>query len=486
MSIRIKLVLAYVVMVILSTFILIVAGISIFTNVFKQTTESVFVDPEFSTIITKVVDVVSDLKQAEEYNPDQLTDSEFIKDLTKDSQFFNGGLIVKNNNKLFNYSELPDHDDFYNYLLPTDPKDTTMHPPSEEVNFEYDGKKYFYIDYTFSTIEEPITYYFIADITDLDFVRSERSNGFFGILLMVLAVLSLPLLLIIKKDIIEPIRTLNDGVEHIKKGNLDFRLNTKKNNEIGEVIHSFETMRIELKRSIEKQVSFEENRKELISSISHDLKTPITSIKGHVEGIRDGVANTPEKLEKYLSVIYQQSRDMDQLIDDLFLFSKLDLNKLPFEMQEEVIKPFITSIVSEMKLGWEDDVHQLNLHLNLEDDVKVRMDVQKMRRVFINIIQNAMKYNDKDVQTIDIHVNVFDHAVQFVVSDNGHGIAGDQINSIFERFYRVDESRNKATGGTGLGLAISKQIIEQHGGTIKARSQVDVGTKMIIELEYEG
>jgi histidine kinase len=174
---------------------------------------------------------------------------------------------------------------------------------------------------------------------------------------------------------------------------------------------------------------------------------------------------------------------MDQLIDDLFLFSKLDLNRLPFEMSSVAVNDFMNEIVSEMQLGWEDEHRKLVLHNNLKSEEYVTIDAQKMRRVLINIIQNAMKYMDKEEELIDIHLTQDDNYIQIVVSDNGQGIDEEHVDHIFERFYRVDESRNNKTGGTGLGLAISKQIVEQHQGHIKATSELSKGTKIIVELK---
>ena len=123
-----------------------------------------------------------------------------------------------------------------------------------------------------------------------------------------------------------------------------------------------------------------------------------------MEGIRDGVANTPEKLDKYLEVIYQKSIDMDQLIDDLFLFSKLDLSKLPFEMRDVEVTPFLNELVSEMKLGWENENNRINLNFNSED-LRFTIDQQQIKRVFVNVIQNSMKYIDKAEKNLSRHAN---------------------------------------------------------------------------------
>lgn len=485
MSIRVKLILTYAILLIVSALVLAVSGVAIFTGLFVSTAEAVFVEDEPNIVITQFIDLLAELKQQDEYQPERLVSEDYIEEITHSTAFYNGGLIVEHDGLFYNFNDdLSKSERLYEQLMPTGSfNDHDRADVKGENLVKLDDQRYFYIDYTFNGATDPVTYYFLVDISNTAFIKSEGGMQFFSAILVIMVILMVPLLMIITKDIIKPIKQLEKGVKHIKNGDLAFKLETNRNNEIGEVIRYFDVMRQELKASIEKQIQFEENRKELISSISHDLKTPITSIKGHVEGIRDGVANTPEKLDKYLNVIYQKSRDMDQLIDDLFLFSKLDLNRLPFEMSSQSVSSFITELVNEMKLGWTSENRSIRLHLSLnsEEDF-ITIDVQKIRRVFVNIISNAMKYMDKDQEQIDIYVNELEASYQFVIKDNGMGIPADQVPFIFERFYRVDESRNADTGGTGLGLAISKQIIEQHGGTIMASSQLGEGTKIVIEL----
>lgn len=487
MSIRIKLILTYAILVMISATVLIFSGIAILTGIFSEVSDVVLVEESAHLIVTDVIDLLAELKQADEYNPESLIDPKTIEEITENTRFFNGGLVVRHENKHYNYSALPDDGDFYNQLIKTTDEQGygKFEGHDTEHLVKHDERNYFYIDYTFEVEGEEVVYFFIVDVTETELIGQKSGQKFLGTILVILFIIMAPLLIIVTKDIIQPIKKLEYGVKHIKEGDLDFRLQTKTNNEIGKVVRYFDVMRSELKRSIEQQIKFEENRKELITSISHDLKTPITSIKGHVEGIRDGVANTPEKMEKYLSVIYQKSRDMDQLIDDLFLFSKLDLNRLPFEMKQQNLIPFMTEIYNEMALGWESDHKKmtLNIHTESPDQMMVNIDVMKIKRVFVNIIQNAMKYMDKEEEKIDINITDHDKYIQVVIGDNGQGIDEDHIHQIFNRFYRVDESRNPETGGTGLGLAISKQIIEQHDGHIFATSKVSQGTKIVIELK---
>lgn len=486
MSIRIKLILTYAILVFISALVLIFSGIAMVSNVFIEVTSSVFEETNAHLLLIDVVDLLSELKQAEDYEPEKLIKGDFIKELNDKADFYNGGILVKYEDEVYNFSELPSNENFYSHFVKVSQNYELGHMDGHGDKYlvEYDNKYYFYIDYSFEVKDKEATYFFVVNINKTGEIRDKFASKFFKLIFVMLILITIPLIIIITKDIIMPIRELEKGVKHIKDGNLDFKLRTKSKNEIGRVIKYFDLMRSELKKSINKQMQFEENRKELISSISHDLKTPVTSIKGHIEGIRDGVASTPEKLEKYLNVIYQKTTDIDQLIDDLFLFSKLDLNKLPFDITKVSVTLFLESLINEMKLGWESEKNFINLKINT-DDLYFAIDQQQIKRVFVNIIQNSMKYIEKEIKKIDIVVNNNNEYIQIIITDNGSGIDEDNLSRIFDRFYRVDESRSSETGGTGLGLAIAKEIVNQHGGHIFATSIVGEGTKIIVELKKE-
>ncbi len=482
MSIRLKLILTYMILVIISAGFLLLSSVAVFAGFFNKAANAIFKDTNIDRVVYETVDLLADLKQVQEYSPEKLTDADFIKELNKKIDFFRGGLVVKSNDKYINYSDLPHEDWFYDSLIKTDLN--TGNSESDKHMISHIEDKYIYFDYTFIDQGKEIIYFFVADVSEFKTAGDKAGRGFFIIIFIILLIIVTPLLIILSRDIIAPIRRLEEGVQNIKDGNLDFELVTKKRNEIGKVILSFEKMRMELKKSIDKQVLYEENRRELISSISHDLKTPITSIKGYVEGIMDGVANSPDKMEKYLKVIYQKSVDMDRLIDDLFLFSKLDLNKVPLEREEIMVVPFILQIIEELKMECDSSNFLITVHKNqLMEETTLLIDQQKMKRVFLNIIQNSMKYMDKEDKKIDININNSGKFVQFVIADNGRGIKDENLPFVFEKFYREDQSRNTNTGGTGLGLAIAKQIVEMHEGKIFATSKVGVGTKVIIEIK---
>jgi signal transduction histidine kinase len=287
---------------------------------------------------------------------------------------------------------------------------------------------------------------------------------------------------LVARSIIKPVNKLITAAKEISKGNLDFSIDTSNKDEIGELSRTFETMRQRLKESNELQKKYEENRKQLFANISHDLRTPITSIKGYVEGIRDGVANTPEKMERYLHTIYTKTKDLDALIEELFLYSKLDLNKIPFHFQKVNLYDFLKDFVEELQFDVEKDQIAINLDA-VEKEYIVMADLDKLRRVVMNISQNAIKHLDKDNKKISFILTADDKQVTVQICDNGAGIPREDLPYIFDQFYRADVARSTKTGGSGLGLAIVKRIIEEHGGSIWATSELGKGTSIYFTLK---
>lgn len=287
----------------------------------------------------------------------------------------------------------------------------------------------------------------------------------------------------VAKSIIIPVKELMQASKSISEGNLDFHIQSGGHDELGQLSKSFEKMRQKLKESTELQIQYEENRKELIASISHDLKTPITAIKGYIEGIQDGVANTPEKMERYIKTINTKANDLDQLIDELFLYSKLDLRRVPFYFEKVDVKVYLLDIVEELQFDVNKDDTLIMTVIEDAKNYEATLDCEKVKRVIMNLVNNSLKYTDKDDKQIQISLKAIDDAVLIEVGDNGSGIPNDALPFIFDRFYRGDPSRNTKTGGSGLGLAIAKRIVEEHGGRIWAESVLGHGTSVFFTLK---
>ena len=284
------------------------------------------------------------------------------------------------------------------------------------------------------------------------------------------------------KEIVRPISELNVAMKKIAEGNLDYRMENKYDSEMGEVFNNYEEMRLKLKESTTEMMENEEHNRELVSNISHDLKTPITSIKGYVEGIMDGVADTPEKMDRYIKTIYNKANDMDRLINELTIYSKIDNNRILYNFQRINVSDYFGDCVDEVGLDLEAKNIKLNFDNLIPDDTMVIADPEQMKRVINNIIGNSIKYMDKDLTKEQgmIEIRLLDDidSIRIEIEDNGRGIAARDLGRIFERFYRTDASRNSSRGGSGIGLSIVKKIIEDHGGYIWATSKEGEGTCM--------
>ncbi|MCG8539034.1 MAG: HAMP domain-containing histidine kinase [Clostridia bacterium] len=304
-------------------------------------------------------------------------------------------------------------------------------------------------------------------------------------IICILIITTLLLTYSVYKDIIKSIVKLRHATNEMKNGNLDYEIKRHLDDEIGELSLGFEEMRLKLKHSLEVQRRYEDNRKNLISNISHDLKTPIMSIKGHIEGIRDGIADSPQKVNKYINTIYEKSKDMELLIDELFLFSRLDMEKEEFNFQIIDIIEFLKFSVEDLSFDLEKVGGKIGLSYDYEP-IFVKADLQKLKRVVVNIVSNAIKYRREETLIIDINIKRLEDEVIVEIKDNGKGISKENLSFIFDRFYRGDKSRNTSIVGSGLGLAISKQIIEKHGGRVWAESKNNVGTSIFFSLKENG
>ena len=282
----------------------------------------------------------------------------------------------------------------------------------------------------------------------------------------------------IYRSIAVPLVKLKKATKNIKEGNLDFVLEVEGNDEFSQLCQDFEEMRKRLKESTEEKILMDKENKELISNISHDLKTPITAVKGYVEGIMDGVADTPEKMDRYVRTIYNKTNEMDHLINELTFYSKIDTNRIPYTFSKLNVEDYFSDCAEELGLEMETRGIELVYANYVEKGVQVIADGEQIRRVIHNIVSNAIKYMEKPRGIIQLRVKDVGDFIQVEIEDNGKGIAAKDLPYIFDRFYRTDSSRNSSTGGSGIGLSIVKKIIEDHGGKIWATSKEKTGTTM--------
>ena len=286
----------------------------------------------------------------------------------------------------------------------------------------------------------------------------------------------------IYRSIAVPLVKLKKATKNIKEGNLDFVLEVEGNDEFSQLCQDFEEMRKRLKESTEEKILMDKENKELISNISHDLKTPITAVKGYVEGIMDGVADTPEKMDRYVRTIYNKTNEMDHLINELTFYSKIDTNRIPYTFSKLNVEDYFSDCAEELGLEMETRGIELVYANYVEKGVQIIADGEQIRRVIHNIVSNAIKYMEKPKGIIQLRVKDVGDFIQVEIEDNGKGIAAKDLPYIFDRFYRTDVSRNSSKGGSGIGLSIVKKIMEDHGGKVWATSRLGIGTIMYFVL----
>lgn len=355
-------------------------------------------------------------------------------------------------------------------------------------------------DYKGDVIDEGTGYYYNdmkKMVKQMDFTFTDGGKGSFFIItrisslisrkmlidmilafILILVFTSMILTQWIQRGVFTPINELNTAMQNIAEGNLEYRLSNDGKAEIGELYRNYEDMRLRLKESIDEKFEHEKQNRELISNISHDLKTPVTAIKGYVEGIMDGVADTDEKVDKYIKTIYNKANDMDRLINELTIYSGIDNNRIPYNFHRINVAEYFGDCVEEVGLDLESKNIQLNYEALMSPDTQIIADPEQIKRVINNIIGNSVKYLDKEKGIIDIRILDEVDSIRVEIEDNGKGIAAKDLPNIFERFYRTDASRNSSKGGSGIGLSIVKKIIEDHGGYIWATSKEQEGTCM--------
>lgn len=314
------------------------------------------------------------------------------------------------------------------------------------------------------------------------FVDVKAITIFFAIIFIIHQSSHIYITLRMEKRIMKPIEKLKDGVEQIARGNYDVKIDNDVYNEIGILIYDFNKMAETLKKAEEMKLEYEENRKALIANISHDLKTPITSINGYIEALVDGVVTSPDKVNNYLNIIHNNTTYINNLIDDLFLFSKLDMQKLDFNFEIVKFKAFMSDLMEEFDFVLKEKDIEFKFEDRLSEELEINIDGKRIYQVIRNVIGNAIKYGRQKDSIIKVELSNNNEWIKIEIKDNGPGIPEDKLSNIFNRFYRIDTERTKDFMSTGLGLAIAKEMVEAHGGKIYASSIMGKGSTFTIEL----
>nr|WP_286672368.1 HAMP domain-containing sensor histidine kinase [Cohnella hashimotonis] len=425
-------------------------------------------------------ELTAGLKFMAENDPDRLGDAAFLTKTSERLQGLHAELVVaKNGAVAYASPEAGDASGLYERLREVRPNDERPSWGKKKFDGEYSVVKY---AFSFSDAGQG-EIFVLYDMGG--FFGSMRSLFLiaFAALLIAVALTNGLLTFLVSRSMIKPLRSLQLAAERIKDGQLDRHVNLKRKDEIGKLGEAFEAMRIRLNDSIRLQLQYEDNRKELIASISHDLKTPIAGIKACVEGIQDGIADTAPKRNKYIGMIANKANDMDRLIDELFLFSKLDLNRLPFQLEPTELGAYLTDCVEELRADPRLAGIDIVGPVGGPGKVYVLADREKLRRVFMNVVENSLRHMAKPHRELVVAWTGGEAEATIRITDNGAGIPPEALPHVFDRFYRAERSRNTDTGGSGLGLAIVSQIVEGHGGRAWAESREGVGTSIYFTLK---
>jgi signal transduction histidine kinase len=479
MSIRLKLLISYAAMLFVPLILIILTALLLvfvfrgdlqnLKSLYEQQVEG-FEDEEYQFTIKHFVS----------QNPDILADKGYLTELSNELKAKNGYLVVRLQDKFMFVSEpVQDNVELLSGLSPFDHSGFQSKVPTRSYNNDFYSVKQF--DFVTSDMKEG-SLFLLKKVDPLVFYARQSFPRLFILFVIILVLTHSLLTYLMSRSIIRPLLKLRKAASQIKEGNLDFQLDVGGRDEIGQLGEAFEEMRSQLLHSLRLQTQYEDNRKELVSNISHDLKTPITAIKGYVDGIMEGVADSPEKTEKYMRTIAAKASEMDQLIDELFLYSKLDLKRVPFSFEKVPILAFLMDWTEELQFELEKRGVILETDLRLETHGVIQVDRDKLRRVLTNVIQNSIKYMQNDDKKINILASDEGNKLVLRIHDNGPGIDAEALPYVFDRFYRAEKSRNTDTGGSGLGLAIAKQIMEFHGGAIRAESEEGEGTTIVLTL----
>lgn len=278
------------------------------------------------------------------------------------------------------------------------------------------------------------------------------------------------------RRIMQPLDALLEGVERVKAGVLTEPINYSGNSEFEKICGAFNEMQAHILEEQEKNKRYEKARTDMIAGISHDLRTPLTAIRGTIKGLRDGIATTPETQEKFLDTAYRRTIDMDELLQRLFYFSKLETGNMPVHLERVNITSFMQQYTNEARQTIRD------VQFCCDDNcgpLYIALDSEQMKRIMDNLVENSIKYADADMLEIEIKLTTAKDRVKISYSDNGIGVPEEKLPYIFKEFYRCDESRNKKEG-SGLGLYIVKYLVESMNGTVSAANLPG----LMIEMEF--
>ena len=269
--------------------------------------------------------------------------------------------------------------------------------------------------------------------------------------------------------VMEPVELLVAGAERIKNRNLNEKIIYHGETDFEHVCETFNDMQQTILDDQEQRAKTERARTDMVTGISHDLRTPLTSIQGYIKGVLDGVADTDEKKRMYLKTAYESTEEMNVLLTKLFEFSRIESGQMPFRMVNVDLGEYTAAYTAQKETAADPEALKIRLHMEKPYFTEISLDVEQMRRVFDNLLENSMKYAGVTPVQIDVSIAETEDEVILTWKDNGKGVPQEKLGRIFERFYRCDEARQEK--GSGVGLYVVKYIMERHRGSVQAENE---------------
>ena len=281
-----------------------------------------------------------------------------------------------------------------------------------------------------------------------------------------------------------PIRKVADFAKNIKDGNFENRIKIKSSDEIGELAKNMNQLAETIEADISNMKKMEDVRTEFLSNVTHELKTPIASIVGYLETLKDGALKDKDVNKTFIKRSLKNAKRLEALVTDLVDISRIETGEMEIQLEKVNIQPILEEVVNDARQRNRNLELDIKLSLGDQKEIVVYGNSDRLRQVFDNLVSNAIRYTESG--NVIISAEITDTEVEFTVSDTGMGMDSESKERIFERFFRTDDARKIVRGGTGLGLAICKHIIEAHNSSLSVDSIEKEGSTFAFSLEcYE-
>lgn len=317
-------------------------------------------------------------------------------------------------------------------------------------------------------------------VTPLLMFKEQSDFSLLVVTLLYFLAISLAFASIVAAVMTRQIETLHEGASRLAAGEYGVTVPVRGVDEVADLTATFNRASLQLRDSFETQRRMEEERRDLFVSVSHDLRTPLSSIRAMIEAINDGVVHEPDAVNRYLHLVQRETEHLGHLIDDLFELARIESGNVDLQVSTVPLAELVTETVDSMRVHAQD--RGINLYLKCDENLQpLTLDGPRMQRVLVNLIDNALRHTPAGGE---VRVDLAQHGgrIELAVTDTGEGIAPDDQRRVFDRFYRAEKSRSRDTGGAGLGLAIARGLVEAQGGNIDVDSEPGKGARFVVRL----